>query len=113
MDDTSTIDPVENFYKLLAATPRNWRLYDDGAIRLMAGDVSHCPISAVAPEAAPWGAIEYGKAARAIGMPENEVTEIVDAADDIRVDGAGNARRRAHRKRLLAACGLAKTAQNS
>lgn len=89
------------FLKLVEDTPRGWNLNSEGVLR---SDCGFCPIEAVAVSL---GQTTYGYTAAVgirLGLNEQAVTQIIDAADNYTHTRA----RLEMRERLLRACGLEK-----
>ena len=84
---------INDFIEQLKKTPREWKVQEDGGLRLH----QCCPITAVDGRGLP--ATEYAECAMRLGLSQLEARWLVEAADN----WPREARLRSY---LLAACGL-------
>lgn len=100
----------EEFWAALRATPRAWRVCEEGHLRLTLGTVEHCPLTAVATlamEAEPdpcdppiRGPESWEDAMEVLDLPRDFGCRVVEAAD--REPWADSTMREA----LLLCCGI-------
>lgn len=95
----------KEFLAALRNERNGWRILRDGEIRRGRARYRYCPITAVVKTmtGTNHGIIYPGSAGKSIGMPDDLISQIIDAADWPLVRGVGISRLR---NRMLAALGL-------